>query len=101
MPLSPRLVVLCLAGLGVAAGVTSFTLSGGSVTATSQATASDRSACRRPPTPHTEGRTLQSTGGTIAFVRWAGGSYAVFVMAATGGPAHRLSPAPGHPFPSR
>jgi Tol biopolymer transport system component len=44
---------------------------------------------------------IRHGGGTIAFVRWAGGSYAVFVMPAGGGPAHRLSLAPGHPFPSR
>ena len=46
-------------------------------------------------------RKTRDAGGTIAFVRWAGGSYAVFVMPATGGRAHRLSLAPRHPFPSR
>jgi TolB protein len=73
--------------------------SGGSGHGSPRAQASVRSVCGASPSHAVA--TRRRTGGTIAFVRWAGGSYAVFVMAAAGGPAHRLSLAPGHPFPIR
>jgi TolB protein len=40
---------------------------------------------------------MHAAAGTIAFVRYDTGSYALFVMAASGGSAHRLSPPPRHP----
>lgn len=56
------------------------------------------SACTVAP-----GRRLESVhpapAGTIAFVRYARGSYAIFVVSARGGPAHRLSAAPSHALP--
>jgi Tol biopolymer transport system component len=100
VPFAPRLAFLCLAGLGAAAGVTVLAVSGGSGRTKARATAGSGSVCNRPAGTH-PARMIRPGAGTIAFVRWAGGSYAVFVMPATGGRAHRLSLAPGHPFPSR
>jgi Tol biopolymer transport system component len=99
MPVRPRLLLLCLGGLGAAAAITVFAVESASGPSKTRAAASTprTSLCHenlmRMGTPHGRG------SGTIAFVRWDSGSYAVFVMAARGGPAHRLSLAPLHKFP--
>jgi Tol biopolymer transport system component len=100
MPIPRRLAVLCLGGFGAATAITVFALgSGGSGPGKSRADAQSPAPtlCREDVT-HMHA-TVAHGAGTIAFVRWAGGSYAVFVMAAAGGPAHRLSLAPLHEFP--
>jgi len=105
MPVAPRLALVCFGALGAAAAGTVLALSGGSGGGTPDAAADGPrhgvgSLCHRHPDTvhlsHTDG-----DRGTIAFVRYQGGSYALFVMAAAGGSAHRLSLAPGHAFPIR
>jgi Tol biopolymer transport system component len=100
MPFAPRLALFCFAGLGAAAGATVLSFAGGSGSGKARATTSSESACRRQVSSRSS-QMIRHAGGTIAFVRWAGGSYAVFVMSSAGGRARRLSVAPGHPFPSR
>ena len=105
MPIPPRLAAICLGGLAAAAAVTVLAFWATSNSGRSRASATGRqevgrSVCHQTQRPHTSGQVARGEG-KIAFVRWAGGSYAVFVMAAKGGPAHRLSLAPLHPFPIR
>src|SRR5262249_16656518 len=104
MPIRLRLVAICLGGLGAAAAITVLALwnifDAGKPRAAAAGERVVRSGCHqtvRPPTSTPVAR----GAGKIAFVRWAGGSYAVFVMAAAGGSAHRLSLAPLHAFPIR
>jgi Tol biopolymer transport system component len=99
MPFAPRLALVCFAGLGAATGAAVLAFADGSGPGKARATRSSESACRRQVSPEPT-RMIRPAGDTIAFVRWAGGSYAVFVMSAAGGHARRLSLAPGHPFPS-
>lgn len=43
--------------------------------------------------------TVATPSDTLAFVRYARGSYAIFLVSARGGPARRLSARPAHAFP--
>ena len=104
MPIRLRLVAICLGGLGAAAAITVLALwnifDAGKPRAAAAGERVVRSVCHQTVRPHTSTPVARGAG-KIAFVRWAGGSYAVFVMAAAGGSAHRLSLAPLHAFPIR
>jgi Tol biopolymer transport system component len=108
MPVSPRLALVSLGGLSAAAVGTVLALSGGGGSgagrreaAVSRSGHAVGSVCHRHLSPHLHAPAVQDDRGTIAFVRYQSGSYAVFVMAAAGGPAHRLSLAPRHVPPTR
>src|SRR5207249_11410809 len=97
MPIAPRFALLCLGGIGGALAITLFAFSSGSDAGKRRVSVRADGTCRTTGSRHLSGR-RHGDGGTIAFVRYQGGSYAVFVMRATGGPARRLSVAPSHAF---
>jgi Tol biopolymer transport system component len=97
VPIGPRFVLLCLGGVGGALTITLLAFSVGSHAGKRRVSAPTDGTCRTTGSRHIPGR-RHGDGGTIAFVRYQGGSYAVFVMRATGGPARRLSVAPSHSF---
>lgn len=102
MMLRPRFAAVCLAALAGTAVALVFALSGGSGPAPSRAgrLADTTSACA--PTHGQVARGHRARSNTIAFVRYAGGSYAIFVVSARGGAPRRLSAPPaGRPAPPR
>jgi Tol biopolymer transport system component len=89
--------VCALLVAGTAAGIV-VSFSGSSDAAATKArrhvaTACDVASARRLASIHAR------SPGTIAFVRYARGSYAIFVVSGRGGPARRLSATPPHAFP--
>jgi Tol biopolymer transport system component len=92
-----RFAALCVAAvIGSALGVV-FGLSGSSHAA-KEARAAVGVACARRDGGRSVA-TVHAASETLAFVRYARGSYAIFVISARGGPAHRLSAAPPHALP--
>ena len=91
--------VCALLVAGTAAGIV-ISFSGSSDAAAKKAvrrrvtTACDVVAGRRLASVHTA-----PPSDTIAFVRYARGSYAIFLVSARGGPARRLSATPPHAYP--
>jgi Tol biopolymer transport system component len=92
-----RFAALCVVAVaGTALGIV-FGVGSGSHAAKKQAHVAVAGACTR-----TAARSLASVttpSDTLAFVRYDRGSYAIFVMSASGGPARRLSAAPPHALP--
>ncbi len=93
-----RFVALCvLAVAGTTLGIVFGLGTGSSDAAKRHARLAVAGACTRDAP-----RSLAAVGApskTLAFVRYAGGSYAIFLVSAQGGPARRLSAAPPHAFP--
>ncbi|HEX3455489.1 MAG TPA: hypothetical protein VHS03_12750 [Gaiellaceae bacterium] len=89
----PRLAAICVVVVAGAATGVVFAFSGSTDAARPQARlrAHVLGACRSTPRPVT-GRPARNT--TIAFVRYAAGSYAIFLTSPRGGPARRLSARP-------
>jgi TolB protein len=102
MMLRPWFAAVCLAAFAGTAVALVFALSGGSGPSVSHAArvAHATSACT-DTTGRLAGR-HRAGSDTIAFVRYARGSYAIFVMSARGGSARRLSAPPAvRPSPQR
>ena len=92
-----RFAALCVLAIAGTALAIVFGLASSSHAAKKAARAAVASACTRRAARSLASVTTPSD--TLAFVRYARGSYAIFLVSARGGPARRLSPAPGHAFP--